>query len=316
LSLRSVYGSSLRLSDRETGLDIPQDEDGNFSVVEGQMVDIRQTNGDVLSGAAWIEIERAARNDDFEDAILLPSELHLEVPIEGRHATRETGEPLHGLDGAKQTHWWSWTAPKSRWMTVSGPSAVAVYVGDRVDRLSLISLPQEFVRVYESNPARGPFLADEGVTYYFAVEPSRGDEGNRFTIGTVYPESFDAWLDLYGLEHANPLADVDRDGSPSVLEYLANTPPDDRRSRSRPRLSWQGDHWVFSYLARPLPDDLQVVLERSDDLVEWRELVEGTDYELSESFRFQAHGRRWVLANFPLSEDRLIFVRMRLTLSE
>jgi hypothetical protein len=122
----------------------------------------------------WAFVPDAGGNDAFANARLLPGTSG-RVDSTNVGATKEAGEPLHAGNPGGSSVWFRWTAP------VAGPvvfdtlgstidTALAVYVGSRVDELTLVLSDDDIDQdggVYQS---RVRFVARAGVEYRIAVD--------------------------------------------------------------------------------------------------------------------------------------------------
>lgn len=134
---------------------------------------------DGLNGATGLfdlRVRLAPPNDDFADAEQLSGDTG---SVEGTNAgaSSEPGEPF-----SFSSVWYRWTAPTTgpaTFETCGAPydSTLAVYTGDEVDSLTLVSYSDDACGV----ASRVAFDATGGVTYSIAVDGYEGDEG-EFTL--------------------------------------------------------------------------------------------------------------------------------------
>lgn len=102
-------------------------------------------------------------------------------------ATRQAGEPNHALVSGGKSVWWRWTAPANGTMVlVTAGSAyntvLAVYTGDRVDRLRSVAANDN---VSSSNlSSRVSFSVRAGTMYRIAVDGFQGAAGAIQLAGT------------------------------------------------------------------------------------------------------------------------------------
>ncbi len=111
-------------------------------------------------------------NDDFADAIALPSEPNVTLEVAAAtliQATREPGEPRHANAGLGNSLWWTWTPPAegAYVLRTNANTAIGVYTGTAVNALTLVAPDQ--------NPGRS--------TSYVLLGGARA--------GTVYRIAFD-----------------------------------------------------------------------------------------------------------------------------
>jgi hypothetical protein len=97
------------------------------------------------------------------------------------YATREPGEPdSHSPDTAASgdhSVWWHWTAPSDGWAVISTagssfPTVVAIYAGDAVDNLRLVSGNNNRYRypLWAALSAKAQLFATAGTTYQIAID--------------------------------------------------------------------------------------------------------------------------------------------------
>jgi hypothetical protein len=121
-------------------------------------------------------------NDNFADAAALEG-LPISVVASNEGATREAGEPDHGLSGfdsAGRSLWWSWVAPRSGPVAVQAcgtdfQPALGVYTGEALSELALLGGDNywwgffvPWCRVQRS--ARVVFFATVGEVYRIAAD--------------------------------------------------------------------------------------------------------------------------------------------------
>ena len=93
--------------------------------------------------------------------------------------------------------------------------------------------------------------------------------GNPNSVTLTIDESFSSWAQSFGILSADPAEDFDKDGEPSLVEYLFNTDPND--NDVLPIIQRIGDDFQFSLLI-PTPvsrPDLTVEGEASSNLTDW-----------------------------------------------
>lgn len=138
------------------------------------MVDgFRGEDGVVASGDIRLHLVQMPDNDAFAFRLPIEGSVNIvEDSIVG--ATREEGEPEHGLQAAGTTAWWTWTAPDSGLTHIatggsSAPVLVAVYSGS-----SLASLNQIVHDDSARTNAELRFQAEMGQTYQIALDGYAG----------------------------------------------------------------------------------------------------------------------------------------------
>ena len=96
-------------------------------------------------------------------------------------STYEDGEPTAGTHGARNTVWWSWTAPASETVEISTigsdiDTVLAIYTGDAVDDLTLIAVNHD-IAYPDWLASRIAFNAVAGTTYRIAVDGDLNETG-------------------------------------------------------------------------------------------------------------------------------------------
>ncbi|MCC5790855.1 MAG: S8 family serine peptidase [Opitutales bacterium] len=142
----------------------------DFQAIAGETyyIAVDGYNGAEGNVSAIIAIPPA--NDDFNNPIIL-SGTDVTRQVNTFFASREEGEPKHWPNqGNGETVWYNWTAPENGRTTLStsgtfSSSIVAVYTGNAVDNLTLISSDGAANR-----PTSLTFEAIQGTTYRIAVE--------------------------------------------------------------------------------------------------------------------------------------------------
>jgi hypothetical protein len=141
----------------------------------------------------------ACPNDYFTNAL---EDTGTPQPVMG--ATMEPGEPAHRGAVAQKSLWWKWQA--GRWVTctidprssLATNHVMAVYVGDSVDTLSLVT---------KATNAACTFTADGGETYYFAASvPSN-------SVGDIRLEFLNSWTTASHLPSGNVLREPSWEGT-------------------------------------------------------------------------------------------------------
>jgi 2',3'-cyclic-nucleotide 2'-phosphodiesterase (5'-nucleotidase family) len=94
------------------------------------------------------------------------------------------------------------------------------------------------------------------------------------------PATFAAWLSLNGYTSAGLVGDTDNNGTPDILEYFFNQNPNDGGDVGNlPRLSRNGSDLELQFTVNST-SVYSGVLRVTDNLVNWRDAVQGTDYEV------------------------------------
>jgi hypothetical protein len=170
---------------------------------------------------APVHLEVTPRNDAFTNADVISG---YEFYIEGTtaNATAERGERLHG--GARNSRWWSWTAPASGRVTLSGvvkhaTYGIAIYTGDEMRNLT---------RVRERREATSlSFDAVGGTTYRIAIACRKARSSIRFyalgtlrTLDIISPANGSSFTDIetvpLAIKTTEKAEDIER------VEYLVN----------------------------------------------------------------------------------------------
>ncbi|MBI2947455.1 MAG: immunoglobulin domain-containing protein [Verrucomicrobia bacterium] len=131
------------------------------------------------SATANLIVNMPPPNDLFSNRAVITG---LQVTLTGNNlnATREPGEPAHGVRTAGKSMWWSWTAPRDGKVTIdtSGSlvfTALAVYVGDSLSSLALVAKDDKWIAI---GAAKVTFSASAGTTYQIAVDGEDSIGGN------------------------------------------------------------------------------------------------------------------------------------------
>jgi len=137
----------------------------------------------IVNAAAAVSAADAAfvpANDDFADAILFS--VGVDSPLGGTNlnATKQPGEPDHGIDGGAHSVWWRFTTSVSGTLTMDTTGSgfdtqLAVYTGSTVDGLSVVGSNDDCAEApLESCLTLG--LA-ASTTYHVAVDGRGGSFG-------------------------------------------------------------------------------------------------------------------------------------------
>ena len=150
-------------------------------------------------------------NDAFANATVVSNSFSVAGSNLG--ATREAREPNHASVSGGKSVWWRWTAPASGQLVVvtagsNYDTVLAVYTGDRVDRLRAVAANDD---VSASDPSsRVSFSVKAGVTYRIAVDGYQGAAGaiqlgGTFTAKTVLaaPANVNSSLNSSGILRAS-----------------------------------------------------------------------------------------------------------------
>ena len=118
-----------------------------------------------------VEVKPPA-NDDFANPVVLDD---LVSPLTGTNlwATKEPGEPNHGMDAGGASVWYAWTPPFAGTVYVSTEGTpmdtlLGVYTGSSVSSLTLLAANDDANRW--TAPSRSCFTATAGTTYRIAVD--------------------------------------------------------------------------------------------------------------------------------------------------
>ena len=94
------------------------------------------------------------------------------------------------------------------------------------------------------------------------------------------PATFAAWLSENGYTSAGLVGDTDNNGTPDILEYFFNQNPNDADDLGNlPRLSRNGSDLELQFTVNST-SVYSGVLRVTGNLVNWRDAVEGTDYQV------------------------------------
>ena len=138
-----------------------------------------------LGASFWLLKQNATpvsrpANDNFANATAI-SGTSGSLTASSANATREIGEPYHGISSATNSVWWKWTATTAGSMTITTEDSgfdtgLGVYTGGSVSALTKIT-------DNDDNGAGGlwssvTFTAVAGTTYYIAVAGCNGATGS------------------------------------------------------------------------------------------------------------------------------------------
>jgi hypothetical protein len=138
-------------------------------------------------------------NDNFVDASIL-MESSGSITGDNVDAGKEAGEPNHAGDPGGASVWWRWTASDTGIMICDTlgsdiDTLLAVYVGDRVESLTLIASNDDVGDEFQSLLG---FPAIAGTTYHLAVDGFDGDQG-RIVLNWEPRQSSDQFNDAITL---------------------------------------------------------------------------------------------------------------------
>lgn len=164
-----VVGPSPGTSQVKPGLVLPVlAANDYFIAVDG----VNGGGGDVR---LQLQFHAAPANDDFSHATIWTGTTN-HASGSWLQATAEPGEPAHTTIAPKKSLWWRWTAPSSgrvlmRAEVTHFPTALAPYIGDRLDTLTPVS-----------GAFPGPYVfVATGETLSLALEGGEGEDG-RFEL--------------------------------------------------------------------------------------------------------------------------------------
>jgi hypothetical protein len=193
---------------------------GNVTLIPGTnllqayAVDIAGNTGPVSLLNLWYV---NPTNDAFTSAIRLTGSSGSDIAINGR-ATKEPGEPLHGLNEGGHSIWYSWKAPANGTLHISTQGSdfdtlLGLYTGDSVTNLTTIASNDDAFAGNSNSVVDASVKKD--VVYYVAVDGFGGQSG---TIKLAF--NFTPTDDFFNLTVIAPLG-----GSvtPPSGPYLANT---------------------------------------------------------------------------------------------
>jgi thiol-disulfide isomerase/thioredoxin len=157
-------------------------------------------------GALGLSAQTPPANDDFVNATRLAGD---DVSTTGSNvgATKEPGEPPHADNPGGKSVWWTWTAAKSGYVTISTLGSVTtngieldtllgVYTGSAVEALTAVADDDdsEDSSTYTSKVI---LLVTAGTTYFiavdgYAIDTTPADEGTiqlrlQFSTASPYP---------------------------------------------------------------------------------------------------------------------------------
>lgn len=121
----------------------------------------------------WVLLADPPPNDNFAAAIAISGETG-SVRGSNYRATAEAGEPSHARTAARESIWYSWTAPRDGRATFQTESRLAIYTGSSLTALTPVASDgpaqthQGIERAYVS------FIARHGVTYRIALDSAFG----------------------------------------------------------------------------------------------------------------------------------------------
>jgi hypothetical protein len=149
-----------------------------FEAVAGETYRIAVDGSEDSVGDIMVRLGVRPANDEFAGAVVVEGGT---VTGHNMASTFEDGEPTAGTHGARNTVWWSWTAPASETVEVSTigsdiDTVLAIYTGDAVDDLTLIAVNHDIA--YPTWLAsRIAFNAVAGTTYRIAVDGDLNEAG-------------------------------------------------------------------------------------------------------------------------------------------
>lgn len=143
-----------------------------------------------------VQVQPGPANDDFAARALIEGGLAV-TPATTLGATREGGEPAHGLRTEGASVWYRWVAPRDGRMGVSvlssTPHVLGVFTGTTITNLA---------RIVSASATRLTFDTAAGVEYQIAVDTAPATAG-AFTLRLAPPPVNDAFADRTLLVGAN-----------------------------------------------------------------------------------------------------------------
>lgn len=136
------------------------------------------------SAVAQIRVVRPPANDHFANAFSLGRAQAAAATGHNEYATREDGEPAHGLQPAAHSVWWSWTNPAPSLVTVDLAGSdidttLGVYTGMSVSNLTTLAQDDDGGADKRS---RVSFMAGAAKVLHFAVDGKRDAEGTNLVL--------------------------------------------------------------------------------------------------------------------------------------
>jgi len=119
-------------------------------------------------------------NDNFANALSLPTEAAGQISSANRYASKETGEPNHGYNGGGKSLWWKWIPPDNGYFSFdtygsSFDTLLAVYTGSALVSLKKTTQNNDDGHNKDSSLT---FHADSGTLYYIAIDGYYGASGD------------------------------------------------------------------------------------------------------------------------------------------
>lgn len=173
-------------------------------VVDGENIIIDNPEPGTTTGEIHLNVQLAPppANDDFEHAQQITGSGFIQVITNNIGATKQSGEPNHGLTGG-QSLWWRWTAPVSGLWAASSAgllydndgvvdTGIGVYTGNSVNSLTAVGTNNDGAGLNSQCSALVTFNASAGVTYYLAIDSAAAGsigaaQGNISMILTPVP---------------------------------------------------------------------------------------------------------------------------------
>jgi hypothetical protein len=155
-----------------------------FDASEGTTYMIAVDGKDGDGGIFTLGFEAPPANDDFADAKALTG-LPVSVSGSNRVASKEPGEPDHAGDPGGDSVWYSWTAPSTGPVAVSTcpylesspDTLLAVYAGTDLGNLTEVASNDDSPAACRETGSEVEIQAEEGTTYWIAVDGKGGDQG-------------------------------------------------------------------------------------------------------------------------------------------
>lgn len=138
-------------------------------------------------GRFALDLERAAANDDFENAAPLEEGLPAYGSGNDKLATKQSGEPNHAGNPGGHSVWFKWTPEETESVSVATctyrtplDTLLAVYTGSEVGSLTEVASNDDGQagNHCRASDSEAEFTATGGTTYWIAVDGKEGTAGS------------------------------------------------------------------------------------------------------------------------------------------